>query len=146
MSAFTSEEFSTQTRLHWMTATKAGLATVWSALLGLVIGLVITSQTLYSATAAAWREYAVLEALGIPTWRMAAAVMGQSFWTGAAGLAIACPLALRIADALNLVGVIVTIPSWLVLFSVGLTLATVMISGLFSLRSLRLAQPAELLH
>jgi putative ABC transport system permease protein len=146
MAAFTSEEFSAQTRLHWMTATKAGIATLWSALLGLLIGLVITSQTLYQATAASWREYAVLEALGIPTWRMAATVLGQSFWTGAAGLAIGCPLALRVAEALDTIGVSVVIPGWLLVFSAGLTLTTVLLSGLVSLRSLRLAQPANLLR
>ena len=146
MSAFTSAEFSVQTRLHWMTATKAGIAAGWSALLGLLIGLVIASQTLYAATAASWREYAVLEALGIPTWRMAGAVLGQSFWVGAAGLAIACPVALGLAEALNHLGVRVLLPAWLLGPSALLTLATVLLSGLFALRSLRLVQPAGLLR
>jgi putative ABC transport system permease protein len=146
MSAFTSGEFSMQTRLHWMMATKAGLVTVWSAILGLLIGLVITSQTLYAATAASWREYAVLEALGIPTWRMAAAVLGQSFWIGATGLAIACPVTLSLGQALNRLDVRVLFPGWLLAPCAGLTLATVLLSGLFALRSLRLAQPAELLR
>ena len=35
MSASTSGDFSWKTRIHWMTATKAGMATVWSAILGL---------------------------------------------------------------------------------------------------------------
>lgn len=146
MSAFTSDEFSTQTRVHWMTTTKAGLATVWSAVLGLLIGLVITSQTLYAATAASWRKYAVLEALGIPTWRMAAAVLGQSFWIGAAGLIIACPVTLGLSEALNLLGVRVLLPAWLMAPSAALTLVTVLLSGLLSLRSLSLVQPAELLR
>ena len=146
MAAFASADFSTQTRYHWMTATKAGIATLWSAILGLLIGLVITSQTLYAATAASWREYAVLEALGIPTWRMASAVLGQSFWIGAAGLAIACPTALLLGDVLNELGVKVLLPVWLVGPSAALTLITVLLSGLFALRSLCLVQPAELLR
>jgi putative ABC transport system permease protein len=146
LSAFTRDEFSTQTRVHWMTTTKAGIATVWSAVLGLLIGLVITSQTLYAATAASWREYAVLEALGIPTWRMAAAVLGQSFWIGAAGLAIASPVTLGLSAALNILGVRVLLPVCLVAPSAALTLVTVLLSGLFALRSLRLVQPAELLR
>jgi putative ABC transport system permease protein len=146
MSAFTSGEFSTQTRLHWMTATKAGMATVWSAALGLLIGLVITSQTLYAATAASWREYAVLEALGIPTWRMAAIVLGQSFWIGATGLVIACPVTLCLGQALNRLDVRVLFPAWLLAPCAIVTLSTVLLSGLFALRSLRLAQPAELLR
>jgi putative ABC transport system permease protein len=146
LSAFTSEEFSTQTQMHWMTATKAGVTAVWSAILGLVIGVVITCQTLYSATAASWREYAALEALGIPSWRIAATVLSQSFWVGAAGLTIAGPVTLTLSDLLGLVGVRLVFPGWLVWPTVGVTMTTVLLSGLVALRSLRLAQPAELLR
>jgi putative ABC transport system permease protein len=146
VSAFTSHEFSTQTRVHWVTATKAGVTAVWSAILGLVIGVVISCQTLYSATAASWREYAVLEALGIPTWRMVAGVLAQSFWVGAAGLALAAPVTLTVADLLALAGVRLIFPLWLVELTAAVTMGTVLLSGLVALRSLRLAQPAELLR
>jgi putative ABC transport system permease protein len=146
LAAFTSDEFASRTRLHWVTATKAGIATLWSAVLGLLVGLAITSQTLYAATAASRREFAVLDALGVPTWRMAVAVMGQSLWLGAAGLAVAVPAALGLARLLNGLGVKMLLPVWLVAPASGLTLAVVLLSGLFALRSLRLAQPAELLR
>src|SRR5262249_4820637 len=74
MSAFTSREFSRRSQLHWLTTTGAGIALGYTALLGLMVGAVVTSQTLYAATVGALREYAVLRALGIPRWRMAAAV------------------------------------------------------------------------
>jgi putative ABC transport system permease protein len=146
LSASTSSAFSTQTRIHWMMTTKAGLAALWSAILGILIGLVITSQTLYAATAASWREYAVLEALGIPTWRMAAAVLSQSFWIGTAGLAIAVPAALALGRLLGFAGTKVVFPAWLLGPIAAITMATVLVSGLFALRSLRLVQPAELLR
>jgi putative ABC transport system permease protein len=129
-----------------MTATKAGVTAVWSALLGLLIGLVITCQTMYAATAASWREYAVLEALGIPTRRVVAAVLTQSFWVGAAGLTVAGPVTLTLADLLALAGVRMLFPLWLLGPTAGVTMATVLLSGLVALRSLRLAQPAELLR
>jgi putative ABC transport system permease protein len=143
LAAHTSAEFSTRTRLHWVTATKAGLATFWSAVLGLLLGIVITSQTLYAAVAASRREYAVLDALGIPTRRMAAAVLGQSFWLGAAGLAIGLPAALGVAHVLNQVGVKVLLPLWLLVPGSALVLIAVVLSGLFALRSLRLIEPAQ---
>ncbi len=146
LSAFTSDGFSNQTRIHWMTATKAGLAAVWSAILGLLIGLVITSQTLYAATASAWREYAVLEALGIPTWRMGMTVLAQSFWIGTLGLAVAVPVSLGLGELLGLVNIKVLFPIWLIGPSAALTMITVLLSGLFAMRSLRLVQPAELLR
>jgi putative ABC transport system permease protein len=146
LSAFTSEEFSTNTQWHWMMATKAGVTAVWSAILGLVIGVVITCQTLYSATAASWREYAALEALGIPSWRIAHTVLSQSFWVGAAGLTIAAPVTLTLSDLLGLVGVRLVFPGWLVGPTALVTMTTVLLSGMVALRSLRLAQPAELLR
>src|SRR5216110_2862753 len=82
MSTFTSAEFSVRSRVHWLTKTKAGIALGYSALLGLLVGAVVTSQTLYAAVAASLREYAILQALGIPRWRMAATVVAQSFWVG----------------------------------------------------------------
>ena len=146
VSAFSSSEFSTQTRIHWMTATKAGVTAVWSAILGLLIGVIITCQTLYAATAASWREYAVLEALGIPTWRIAATVLAQSFWVGAAGLLMSAPVTQTLADLLALIDVKTAFPSWLVGPTAGVMMATVLLSGLVALRSLRLVQPAALLR
>jgi putative ABC transport system permease protein len=146
LSAFTRTEFSTRTRVHWVTATKAGLATFWSAVLGLLLGLAITSQTLYAAAAASRREYAVLDALGIPTRRMAVAMLAQSFWLGAAGLTLALPSALGLAYLLNQLGVKVLLPAWLVAPASALTLVAVLLSGLFALRSLRLIEPAQLLR
>src|SRR5262249_52656182 len=66
MSVFTAEEFSLHSRLHWLLKTKAGGALGYAALLGLMVGAVVTYQTLKSATAASMREYATLLALGIP--------------------------------------------------------------------------------
>jgi putative ABC transport system permease protein len=146
MSAFTKQEFSTRTRLHWLTATKSGIAVGVTAVLGLVIGAVITSQTLYAATAASLREYAVLRALGIPRWRIAAAVLAQSFWVGGVGLGLALPAALGLAHAAEALGTRVLLPSWLLGSTAGVTMAMALLSGLAALRSLRLLEPIELLH
>src|SRR5262249_39663157 len=52
VTAFTSEDFSLRSRMHWLTKTKAGIALGYAAALGLLVGAVVTSQTLYAATAA----------------------------------------------------------------------------------------------
>src|SRR4051812_26655167 len=89
--AYTADEFSLNSRWHWLTKTKAGIALGLAAALGLLVGAVVTSQTLYAATVASLKEYAVLRALGIPRWRMAMMVILQSFWVGVAGVAFAIP-------------------------------------------------------
>jgi putative ABC transport system permease protein len=146
LSAFTSEDFSRRSRLHWLTKTKAGVALGCAAALGLLVGAVVTSQTLYAATAASMREYAVLRAMGIPRWRMAAAVLVQSFWVGLAGIAVAGPAAFGLAQAAKLVAVPVLLPPWLLGGTVAITMAMALLSGLAALRSLRLIEPALLLR
>jgi putative ABC transport system permease protein len=146
MSTFTSQEFSQRTQHHWLTTTRAGIATGWAAALGLMVGLAITSQTLYAATAAARREYAVLEALGIPRWRMCAAVLAQSFWVGILGLGLALPAAFGLAEVAEKLGAPILFLPWLLIGASACTLAMALLSGLGGLWSLRLIEPAELLR
>ena len=146
MAAFTSAEFSLRSRLHWLIMTNAGLALGLAALLGLIVGAAVTSQTLYAATTAALREYATFEALGLPTWRMVALVLTQSFWVGLGGIVLALPTVFALARLGALAGARVLLPSWLLLATVALTMAMALVSGLIALRSLRLIEPATLLR
>jgi putative ABC transport system permease protein len=145
-SIFTRDQFSFQSRWHWLTKTKAGIALGYAALLGLLVGAVVTSQTLYAATAASLREYAVLRALGIPRWRMALMVMWQSFWVGLFGLMLAFPAIYALAGLASYLTVGVELPWWLQVSAAGVTLVMALLSGLFALRSLRLVEPAMLLR
>jgi putative ABC transport system permease protein len=146
MLAFTREEFSLRSRMHWLTKTKAGIALGFAAALGLLVGAIVTSQTLYAATAASLREYAVLRALGIPRWRMAATVMAQSFWVGLAGVSIGLPLAFLLSQGAESIQVPLPLPWWLPSSAAAITLLTALLAGLFALRSLRLVEPAVLLR
>lgn len=146
MSAFTSSDFSLRTRMHWLTKTKAGIALGCAAALGLLVGAVVTSQTLYAATAASLREYAVLQALGIPRWRMALAVLSQAFWIGLIGIAFAVPTVYGLRQFAETMGAKILLPWWLLSTSITVTLTMALLSGLAALRSLRLVEPATLLR
>jgi putative ABC transport system permease protein len=146
MSVFTTQEFSTRSRVHWLTKTKAGIGMGFAALLGLLVGAVVTSQTLYAATAASLREYAVLRALGIPRWRMVLTVLAQSFWVGLAGVCIALPTVFFLAQGADALGAKVLLPLWLLGSAAAVTMTMALLSGLAALRSLRLAEPAALLR
>jgi putative ABC transport system permease protein len=146
MSAYTKDELAERTRVHWLTESKAGVAAGWTALLGLLIGLAITAQTLYAATAAARREFAVLEALGVARWRVALAVLAQSFWVGLIGVLLAVPAAHGLAALAESIGARVILPTELLVGASAVTLVMALLSGLASLRSLRLAEPAQLLR
>lgn len=146
MSSYASRDFSIRTRMHWLTQSKAGIALAFTAVLALLVGLVVTSQTLYAATLASMREYAVLRALGIPRWRVAAMVMLQSAWIGVAGVIVSVPATVALARGADAVGAKVTLPPWLLAAVVALTMALSLVSGLGALRSLRQVEPIALLR
>jgi putative ABC transport system permease protein len=146
MTVFTREEFSLSSRIYWLTKKKAGVALGLSALLGPIVGAVVTSQTLYGAVVASLREYAVLDALGIPTGRMAGMVLTQSFWVGVLGLAVGLPAVFGLERLVLAADTKVFLPWWLMAGTTVVTLAMALLSGLFALRSLRLIEPVTLLR
>ena len=143
LSAFDSDEFSTRSRMHWLTTTKAGIAVGFTALLGLLVGAVVTSQTLYAATAASQREFATLRAMGIPGWRLRLTVITQSLWVGLFGLLVALPLAWVIAQGANALGTQVRLHPLVVSIASGVTLLMAFGSGLAALRSFSGVDPAH---
>jgi putative ABC transport system permease protein len=146
MRAYTKEDFAAKTRQHWFATAQVAKATLATALLGMVVGVGVTGLILYSATAAAQREYAVLQALGVPSWRMAAAVLAQSGWVGGLGIAAALPLAFALRAVAAGRGVLMDFPPWLLAGGSALTVCVALLSGLFALRALGLSEPARLLR
>jgi putative ABC transport system permease protein len=145
MSAFSRDEFSLRSRMHWLLKTNAGVALGCAALLGLIVGAAVTSQTLSAATAASLREFAVLEALGIPTWRMQALVLTQSFWVGLLGVALAVPATFGSAGIMQALGAQIALPAWILGSAAGLTMIMALVAGLLSLRALCRVEPVALL-
>ena len=99
-----------------------------------------------AATAASMREYAVLQAMGIPRWRMAMAVLSQSFWVGMFGVLLAFPTVFALAQVADTMGVRVILRWWLLAGAGGVTLVMAMLAGLYAMRSLRMVEPAILLR
>lgn len=146
MAVHTSEEFSSRSRLHWLLKTKAGLAMSITAILGLLVGAVVTNQTLSAATLAQIREYSVLRALGLPRWRLRATVLAQAFWLGLTGAAVAMPVIFVLSRVMLLVQVPVALPWWLLTATTLITVIIAVLSGLAAMRVLRKVEPAMLLR
>jgi putative ABC transport system permease protein len=146
MAVFTRDEMATRTKTYWLTKTRAGLVLAFSAVLGLLVGAVITSQTFYSATAAAWRELSVLRALGIPGRHVAGMLLTQALAVGLTGVLAAVPLTWGLIEVGIVFNVQAVLPWWLVGTVAAVTLGTAGLAGLAALRSLRLVEPGSLLR
>jgi putative ABC transport system permease protein len=143
MSAFTSEELSLRSRMYWLFTTKAGITVGFTALLGLVVGAVVTSQTLYAATAASQREFATMRAMGIPGWRLRLTVIEQAFWVGLSGILIAIPVTLVLGEAANELGTNVVLHPIVMFGAAAVTLLMALGAGLAELRSFQGVDPAH---
>ena len=146
MTVMTKRQFSTKSRMHWLTKTKAGIALGYTALLGLLVGMVVTSQTLYAATAASAKEYAILLAMGIPRRKVTLTVLVQSFWVGLFGIVLAYPIVHGLAYAGTFLGVAIPLPWELLVVSAVVTMVMSLIAGLVALRSVRRIEPMTLLR
>jgi putative ABC transport system permease protein len=132
--------------MYWMRESKAGVALLFTSGLALLVGLVITSHTLYAATVASLREYALLRALGISLWRIGGLILAQSFWVGLGGVIVAAPLVYGMVHAIQAAGGRVILSPLLLGGTAGVTLVMALASGLYALRSLRLFEPVVLLR
>jgi putative ABC transport system permease protein len=146
MTAMTSDEFSFHSRKHWLLKTKAGIALGYTALLGLLVGAVVTSQTLYAATTASAKEYAILLAMGIPRRKVTTTVIVQSFWVGLFGIVLAYPTVHGLAELGRLLGVVIPLPWQILTVAAAVTMVMSMLAGLVALRSVRQIEPMNLLR
>ncbi len=146
MTVHTADEFSTATRWYWLTRTKAGLALGYAALLGLMVGAVITAQTLYAATMASAKEFATLLALGIPRSKIYKLVIAQSFWVGLLGVLLAYPVVQLLAYVAEQAGTRVVLRWEVLAGAAGVTMITALVAGLVALRSVRRIEPLSLLR
>lgn len=146
MSVYTADQFSFASRKYWLTRTKAGIAIGYAALLGLLVGALITAQTLYSATMGSAKEFATLLALGIPRSRIYGMVVRQSVWVGVFGVALAGPAVFGLAALAEAAGTKVALTPTVLGGAASLTLLTAVLSGLVALRGVRRIEPMSLLR
>ena len=86
-------DFSARTQGFWLLTTGAGVAVLTAAFLGLLVGLVITGQTLYAETIDRLPQYATLRAMGASTRYLCGIVARQALISGALGYAIGITVA-----------------------------------------------------
>ena len=114
--------------------------------LGIIIGVAITWQTLRGAIMANIKEFASLRALGVGMGSLRRIVVELSFWVGVVGVIAAIVLTWLVSLLAKMGAVIIALPlSLLIVVGIGL-IAIAMVSGLLSLGILKNSQPADLLR
>lgn len=114
--------------------------------LGTIIGVAITWQTLRGAIMANIKEFASLRALGVGMGALRRIVMELSFWVGCVGVVAAIFLTWLVQLFALANAVIIALPISLLIVVGGGLIIIAMLSGLLSLGILKNSQPADLLR
>jgi len=109
----TTAEFSRLSRNYWLFGTGVGMGIIFAASLGLVVGSVIVSQTIYASTLDRMGEYGTLKALGMSNPRLGWIVLRQALLIGLMGYGIGAAVALGLSERMPQWRLPVEIPPWL---------------------------------
>ncbi|MBX7249960.1 MAG: ABC transporter permease [Caulobacteraceae bacterium] len=118
----------------------------FALIIGSLVGIVITWQTLRGAIFANIKEFASLRALGVSMGSLRRVVMELSFWVGIAGLGLCAALTWGVAILAGLGGLPMSFPTWSVITVAVLLIVVAILSGMLSLGVLKQSQPADLLR
>ena len=92
----THDEFRQRGIDYWMFQTGAGAALIAGALLGLIVGIVIVTQTLYASTKDHLNEFATLRALGASSGYIIKVILYQALMSAVLGYAFGMALSLLV--------------------------------------------------
>jgi putative ABC transport system permease protein len=95
----TQDEFRKRSQSYWLFQTGAGAALIAGAVLGLIVGIVIVAQTLYSSTKDHINEFATLRALGAGAGYIVKVILMQAVLSGLIGFALGFILSLGVIEA-----------------------------------------------
>jgi len=94
---YTRQEWTEKQRNYWMFGTGAGITVLIAAFLGLLVGVVVVAQTIYSATVDHIREYGTLKAMGASNLYLYRVIITQAFLSGLIGYAVGMSVALAVS-------------------------------------------------
>ena len=106
----TTSQFSNMTRSYWMFTTGAGVAVLLAALLGLVVGIVVVTQTIYATTMDHLREYGTLKAIGAPNSYVYRVILQQAAMSAVMGYGLGISVSLFIVHGSEQGGVAILLP------------------------------------
>jgi putative ABC transport system permease protein len=138
----TTTQFSSMTRFYWMFTTGAGVAVLLAALLGLVVGVVVVTQTIYATTMDHLREYGTLKAIGAPNSYVYRVILQQAGMSAVLGYVMGITVSLFVVHGAQQGGAAILLPWPMALLIFGLTLLMCAIAAAVSINKVTHLDPA----
>jgi putative ABC transport system permease protein len=143
---WTAADLTARSVRYWLLESGAGVGFIFATVVALLVGILITSQTLMAAVAASTPQYATLRAIGVSFSALRRIVVVQAAWVGAIGLGLGLVGSLLATVLARLNGIPFALGPGLMAVSGVLVLSVALLAGLLALRRLRHADPAALLR
>lgn len=140
---YTRKEFARATQMYWTLNTGIGLGFGFTILMGIMVGAVIVSQTIYSSTIEHLREFGTLKALGAENRTVYGIILRQALLSGILGYCIGVGINFVVAEAYVGGGQIVVQPWQLFAADLVITLITCVSASLVSVRKAMQVDPME---
>lgn len=83
--AYTKAEMATQTQRYWERRSGIGFILGMGAIVGIVVGVIIVGQILYSSVSDHLKEFSTLKAMGASNWFIYSVIVEQALWMAILG-------------------------------------------------------------
>ena len=138
----TSAEFSRMTQVYWMFSTGAGTALLLAALMGLAVGAVVVSQTLYATTVDHLAEFGTLRAMGASRYYIYRVIVRQALLSAVCGYVLGLLITLAVIRLAGDAGPMILLPPWLAIAMFGVTVVMCVGAAIISIRKVMLIDPS----
>lgn len=142
-SAYTKFEMSDRTRNYWQKRTGLGFVLGLGAVVGIIVGMVIVGQILYSSVADHIREFGTLKAMGASDWMLYRIIVEQALWMAVLGYIPSLILCMGLGtwtSATQGVAILITVP--MATGILGVTVVMCVGSALFAIQKVTHVDPA----
>lgn len=141
--AHTKAELSTITRDFWVKRTGLGFVLGLGATVGVIVGMVIVGQILYSSVADHLKEFGTLKAMGASDWVIYRIIIEQALWMAILGYLPSMALCLGLgAWTFATQGITILITPLTAVGTLGVTIVMCVGSALFAIQKVTHVDPA----
>jgi putative ABC transport system permease protein len=130
----TKAQYSRKTRMYWTVETGIGIGFGLTVLMGVIVGMMIVGQTIYTSTIEHLREYGTLKAIGATNREIYAIVLRQAVIHAGLGYLVGLGITLLVSRSIGVTGLVMIIPVWLMVAVLLVTLGMCLTASVISVR------------
>lgn len=142
--AYTRAEMAEQTRSYWQGRTGIGFILGLGAVVGLIVGVVIVGQILYSSVSDHLKEFGTLKAMGASNWTIYSVIVEQALWMAFLGYLPSLGLCLGVGAWTSATqGILILITPVTAIAVFGMTVVMCVGSAMFAIHKVTRVDPAS---